>query len=64
MPGLKLKLKNYYTHHDYSLAEWDLLNAEGKILTSGSSFAEYNKEGKIVEMSGFFKETIWFFNPK
>lgn len=54
VPGLNLKLKNYYEHHDHSLAAWDMCNGEGKILSSGYSFARYDQDKKIIETLGFF----------
>lgn len=54
IPGLNLRLKKYDQHHNSSLALWDMCNVEGAVLSSGSSFARYCSEGKIVETVAFF----------
>ena len=56
IPGLNLKLKQYDQHHDSSLALWDMCNADGAVLSSGSSFARYSGEGRIVETVAFFSK--------
>ncbi len=53
IPGLNIKLKHFETHHDVSLAEWELCSG-GAVMAKGKSFTRYSEEGKVVETVGFF----------
>lgn len=54
VPGVNLKLKTYVQHHDFSLAEWDMCDEGGRVMSQGKSFARYDESQKIIETVAFF----------
>lgn len=52
--GVNLQLVTYDQHHDVSLAQWNMCDGNGNIITPGRSFARYSSEGKIKETVAFF----------
>ena len=47
---------NYFlAHHDKSIAKWDMKAANGTIIGEGISYGQYNANGKLVAMTGFYE---------
>ena len=53
-PGRVFVTQDFTFHHSRSLAHWDLLNSEGKFLSHGASFALYDTDGRVMQMTDFF----------
>ena len=45
----------FLCHHNYSFAKWDMKNKDGKKIGEGHSFGEYNSDGKLIKMTGFYE---------
>ncbi|MEM6274608.1 MAG: nuclear transport factor 2 family protein [Myxococcota bacterium] len=54
VPGGHFVIKEFIFHHHRSLAKWDMCGADGTVLGDGVSYGEYDDDGKLVAMTGFF----------
>ncbi len=54
MPGASFALSGFAVHHDQAMVNWNLLDDQGKVAGSGTSFGRYNGEGRLVQITGFF----------
>jgi hypothetical protein len=54
IPGGHFVITYFCTHHDRSVAKWNMVDASGKALGDGVSYGEYGADGKLVAMTGFF----------
>ncbi len=54
MPGAKFVLTRFISHHQKSIACWDLHDKTGVTLFSGVSYGTYNAQGKLTAEHGFF----------
>jgi len=55
IPGGHFVTKYFLAHNNKSIARWDMKNGDDAILGEGISYGEYNNEGKLVSMTGFFE---------
>ncbi len=53
-PGCGFVIKKVSSHNGRSLADWDCVDASGKMLFSGISFAVVNPNGQFTELNGFY----------
>jgi hypothetical protein len=53
-PGGAFVTTNLQEHHDQSLAQWNMVDGEGKVISPGTSFARYDADGRLKQMTGFF----------
>ena len=51
--GVKFITTHFKEHHNQSLAHWDMIDGQNKLITKGASFAMYNEEGKLTQMNSF-----------
>lgn len=54
IPGIKFVTTAFKTHHNISLAHWNMVDGKGNLLVPGISFLNHSVDGRLVEMSGFF----------
>jgi hypothetical protein len=54
VPGGHFVTDVFFAHHGCSIARWRMLGADGAQLGEGTSYGEYDAEGKLVVMTGFF----------
>ncbi len=54
IPGGYFDTVYFLAHHDRSIARWQMKNGAGLVVGEGISYGEYNREGKLVAMTGFF----------
>jgi len=52
-PGASFQTKNFITHHDRSLADWNMVAKDGSVILSGYSVGHYKAEGKLSEITGY-----------
>ncbi len=45
---------SYMEQHGKSLGNWDLRNAAGMVVMSGSNYTEYGEDGRMVQIAGFW----------
>ncbi len=44
----------FLAHNNQSIARWYMKNADNDVIGEGISYGEYNNEGKLKQMIGFF----------
>jgi hypothetical protein len=45
----------FLTHHDVSIAKWNMVSGNGAVMCDGVSYGQYNEHGLLVAMTGFFE---------
>jgi hypothetical protein len=55
VPGAHFVTEHFATHHQRSIAEWKMLSADAVQIGKGTSYAEYDANGLLVAMTGFFE---------
>ncbi len=55
IPGGHFATTWFLAHHDRCIAKWQMLNTEGNMLSEGISYGEFNSQGKLSSMTGFFE---------
>ena len=55
IPGGHFVTTYFQTHHDRSIAKWNMVDGQGKVIGDGISFGEYNDQGRLLTMTGFFE---------
>lgn len=54
IPGGYFATKSFFAHSNKSVATWDMKNGD-MVIGNGISYAEYNDQGVLVSMTGFFE---------
>jgi hypothetical protein len=54
VPGGHFVTQQFFAHHQCSVARWTMVSAQGETLDEGISYAEYDAEGRLRTMTGFF----------
>jgi hypothetical protein len=54
VPELRFVITDFKSHHNHSLAHWNMVNGQGRVLTPGISHGWYGEDGKLMQMTGFF----------
>lgn len=55
VPGGRFATTAFREHHDQSLAGWNMLDASGRVVMRGTSFAVYAPDGRLRRLTGFFE---------
>lgn len=55
VPGGHFVTTNFSYHHQKSIANWEMKTEDNVTIGSGISYGEYDGEGKLVSMNGFFE---------
>jgi len=55
LPGGYFVTNHFLAHNDQSIAKWEMKNGENVVVSEGISYGKYNKNGKLVSMTGFFE---------
>ncbi|GAA0741590.1 nuclear transport factor 2 family protein [Ideonella azotifigens] len=55
VPGGHFVTTSFLAHHDASVAKWHMVDGDGKVLGDGVSFGQYDGQGALVAMTGFFE---------
>ena len=55
IPGGHFETTYFLSHHDRSVARWNMRNGQGLVVGEGISFGEYDARGALVTMTGFFE---------
>ncbi len=53
-PNCSFRINKAHLHHSRTLAQWDMVDAEGTSLQQGISHVILSKDGKFKQISGFF----------
>lgn len=54
VPGGHFVTKKFWAHQGRSAALWEMCDARGEKFGDGVSYGEYDEQGKLVSMTGFF----------
>ncbi len=54
-PGSYFHTTYFLAHNRRSIARWEMRNGEDAVLSEGMSYGEYDAEGKLVSMTGFYE---------
>ncbi|MFV1985046.1 MAG: nuclear transport factor 2 family protein [Thiohalomonadales bacterium] len=54
IPGGYFTTNYFLDYNSKSIAKWDMLNNENTVIGNGVSYCEYNDNGKLKTMTGFF----------
>ncbi len=54
IPGGHFETVYFLAHNNQSIARWHMKNADNEIVGEGISYGQYNSEGKLKKMTGFF----------
>lgn len=52
--GVRFITTAFSSHHDRSQAQWNMLDANGNVLSQGASYGQYGIDGRLVQMTGFY----------
>lgn len=55
IPGGHFETTNFMTHHNRSIAQWNMKSGDGTVLGTGISYGQYNDSGKLIAMVGFYE---------
>lgn len=55
IPGGHFVTQRFIEHHQRSIASWKMLNADAIAVSEGVSYAEYDAQGRLLAMTGFFE---------
>jgi hypothetical protein len=55
IPGAYFVTEHFLAHHGRSIARWQMMNGENVAVGSGISYGEYDAQGRLCGMSGFFE---------
>ncbi len=55
VPGGHFLTTKFSSHNNRSLATWNMCDAGGQVIGEGASYGQYNADGQLVAMTGFFE---------
>jgi hypothetical protein len=55
VPGGHFVTMYFLAHHDVSVAKWNMLSGDGTVIGDGVSYGQYNEQGALIAMTGFFE---------
>ena len=54
-PGAFFENTKFLSHHQQGLSSWTMRNSERATIATGNSYARFNQEGLLIQMTGFFE---------
>lgn len=55
IPGGHFVTTWFLAHHGRSVTRWNMVGGDGTVLGDGVSYGEYDDEGRLTSMTGFFE---------
>ncbi len=55
VPGGHFVTTYFLAHHNVSIAKWNMVSGDGAVIGDGVSYGQYNEQGELVAMTGFFE---------
>lgn len=55
VPGGHFVTEQFIFHHGKSMARWSMRNGDDVSIGEGVSFGEYDRQGRLTSMNGFFE---------
>jgi len=56
IPGGYFETTYFLAHHDGSISKWTMHSGDGAVVGDGVSFGEYDAQGRLQSMTGFFDD--------
>ena len=54
-PGSTIEMRYFLSHNDRCTVRWEIEDPERNVVMDGTSYGEFDPEGKIVTMCGFYE---------
>jgi hypothetical protein len=54
-PGCYFETNDFFSHHNQSIATWEMKNQSGVVLSKGISHASYNEHALLMTETGFYE---------
>lgn len=54
-PGARFHNDKFLDHHDQGLSEWTMFDGSGTVVATGTSYARFGADGRLMQMTGFFE---------
>lgn len=54
MPGGHFVTKEFASHNNRSISQWNMCAGDGSVVGDGISYGEYDDQGKLITMTGFY----------
>ena len=55
IPGGHFVITSFLSHHQKSIANWEMKTGDSVTVGTGVSYGEYDDQGKLLSMNGFFE---------
>lgn len=55
IPDGHFEIVDFQSHHNFSLAQWKMLDQNGIKIGEGHSVGKYNEKGLLIQVTGFYK---------
>ena len=55
LPGARFVTTQFVSHHDHSLAHWNMVDGKGNTIAPGISMGHYDTDGRLKQMTGFYE---------
>ncbi len=55
LPGARFVTTQFVSHHDRSLAHWNMVDGKGNTVAPGISVGHYDADGRLKQMTGFYE---------
>ena len=55
MPGASFRNDKFLDHHRQGLSQWTMFDGEEREVASGTSYARFGRNGKLMQATGFFE---------
>jgi hypothetical protein len=55
VPGGHFVTTSFLAHHQKSIANWEMKTGENITVGTGTSYGEYDGQGKLISINGFFE---------
>ena len=53
--GASFRNDKFLDHHDQGLSEWTMFDGKSAIVATGTSYARFGDDGRLIQMTGFFE---------
>ena len=53
-PGYFFETQHFLSHHQHSIARWEMKDSHGQTISKGISHGRYNDQGFLISATGFY----------
>ncbi len=55
VPGARFRNDKFLDHHGQGLSDWTMFDGKGEVVATGTSYARFGADGRLIRMTGFFE---------